>query len=214
MALSALRAFGGGATLTAKIARLETELPGHGKGSLSTVLEQEAVTETALASAQTVKAAVGQINVLIHAIGILVSLPYLLEEDEVVESLSLGAGNTGRAHDLETTRQIAEFKFIEWKGGAESIRQNGLFVDLFNLASANTSKRRVMYVIGREHPERFLRNRRAIESVLSKNKSVATRFAALHGDTYRTVDQYYATISHTVELVDLKEVVPAFANHG
>jgi RNA polymerase sigma-70 factor (ECF subfamily) len=33
-----------------------------------------------------------------------------LEPGELVQSLSLGAGNTGRAHDLETDRRIDEFR--------------------------------------------------------------------------------------------------------
>ena len=51
----------------------------------------------------------GQVNVVIHALGILISLPYLLEDDEEIQSLSLGAGNTGRRYDLETDRRVAEF---------------------------------------------------------------------------------------------------------
>lgn len=128
------------------------------------------MTPALLQAALGVKRMAGQINVIVHAVGILVSLPYVLEPGERIESLSLGAGNTGRLHDLETHRQIAEFKFIEWRGGPESIRQNSLFVDLFNLVSANTSKRRVLYVIGKETPLRFLRNRRALSSVLSRNR--------------------------------------------
>ena len=52
----------------------------------------------------------GQINVIVHAVGILVALPKILELGELVQSLSLGAGNTGRAHDLETDRRIDEFR--------------------------------------------------------------------------------------------------------
>lgn len=54
---------------------------------------------------------------IMHAAGIMVALPWILESGEIVESLSLGAGNTGRDHDLETNRRIAEFKFIDWRGG-------------------------------------------------------------------------------------------------
>jgi hypothetical protein len=43
----------------------------------------------------------------------------------------------GRSFDLETDRQVAEFKFIAWRGGAEAIRQNGLFIDIFRLAGGN-----------------------------------------------------------------------------
>ena len=57
-----------------------------------------------------VKRSAGQINVIVHAVGILVALPKILEPGELVQSLSLGAGNTGRAHDLETDRRIDEFR--------------------------------------------------------------------------------------------------------
>ena len=36
-----------------------------------------------------IKDIVGQINVIIHAWGILVSLPHLLDDDEVIEYVSL-----------------------------------------------------------------------------------------------------------------------------
>ena len=48
----------------------------------------------------------GQINVTIHALGILMCLPHILEPDERVESVSLGAGNTGRDFDLETNVRV------------------------------------------------------------------------------------------------------------
>lgn len=141
----------------------------------------------------------------------LVVLPHILERDERIESVSLGAGNTGRGHDLVTNRQIAEFKFIQWRGGSESIRQNSLFIDLFNLASTKTSKRRYMYVVDREHPDRFLANRRALSSVLSRNTGAAARFKALHGEQFKTVADYADHIKDRVEIVDLREIVPAFA---
>jgi hypothetical protein len=212
-AFADLARFGVGPELTRRIAHLESVVPGRGIDDVVAVLAAESVTGSTLAAAKTVKAAVGQINVVLHAVGILVSLPHLLAPGETVEALSLGAGNTGRDHDLVTSEQIAEFKFIDWRGGAEAVRQNTLFVDLFNLATATTAtpKRRVMYVVGREHPMRFLHNRRAIASVLSKHRSVADRFEGLYGEQFKTVRDYYETIESTVEIVDLKERVPLFA---
>jgi hypothetical protein len=87
-----------------------------------------------LTAATDVKRLVGQINVMIHALGILLCLPHVLEGDENVQYLSLGAGNTGCPFDLETDRRVAEFKFINWRGGPESIRQNSVFKDLFMMA--------------------------------------------------------------------------------
>jgi hypothetical protein len=130
----------------------------------------------------------GQINVVVHTLGILASLPHILRPGEVIESLSLGAGNTGRRHDLETDLRVAEFKFISWRGGAEAIRQNTLFVDLFNLANSPTSKPREMYVVGKEQPLKFLNNNRSIRSVLSKHSSTQVRFDQQHAsDQFTTV---------------------------
>ena len=83
----------------------------------------------------------GQINVVIHALGILLCLPHILRPGEVIDYVSLGAGNTGRAFDLETSLRIAEFKFIHWQGGPESIRQNSLFKDFYEMAEHETQNR-------------------------------------------------------------------------
>jgi hypothetical protein len=69
-------------------------------------------------------------------------LPHILEDGERIEYLSLGAGNIGRAFDFETNYRVAEFKFIRWRGGAESIRQNSIFKDYFLLAEGETDKRK------------------------------------------------------------------------
>ena len=158
------------------------------------------------------KSLVGQVNVVIHVVGILIALPHILANGERVQNLSLGAGNTGRSHDLETDRQIAEFKFIAWRGGAEAIRQNGLFVDIFNLVSTPGTKRRVMYVVDKEHPLRFLSNNRSISSVLSKSRAVEERFRDAHGTQFTTVREYWNAVADEVDIVDLRDVVPAFAS--
>ena len=85
-----------------------------------------------LQSAFQIKSVAGQINVIVHAVGILLSLPEILREGEEVISLSLGAGSTGKDFDLETNLSIAEFKFIQWRGGAEAIRQNQVFKDFYS----------------------------------------------------------------------------------
>lgn len=145
---------------------------------------------------------------LVHAIGILNSLPFILEPGEMVQTLSLGAGNTGRPYDLETDRRVAEFKFTSWRGGPEPIRQNQLFKDLFYLVTRPTPKRRFMYVVGKARPMHFLEHGRALRSVLSKDVATAERFRAIYGDQFKTVREYFATVRHLVEIVDLAEVVP------
>ncbi len=210
-ALDSIARLGSGAALSAWIAQREHSLRGLTRETAQAALQADGVTPQVMEAALLVKAAGGQINVIVHTVGILVSLPHILTPGEAVEGLSLGAGNTGRAHDLETDLRVAEFKFIEWRGGPESIRQNGLFIDLFNLASADTSKRRVLYIVGKEHPVRFLENRRALSSVLSKDAATAARFKERHGGTFRTVRDYYESVRDIVEIVDLRDVVPAFS---
>lgn len=209
-ALKRLSSFASTRELTGRIAALEDELSSKVVEDAKLVIEAEGVDSGLLHAALDVKRMSGQINVIVHAVGILVSLPFLLEPAERIESLSLGAGNTGRLHDLETSHRVAEFKFIEWKGGAESIRQNGVFVDLFNLASTETDRRKYLYVVGKEHPMRFLNGRRAISSVLSKHANAADRFRAAHGDSFAVVSDYWHAIRDEVEVVDLKDLVPAF----
>lgn len=65
------------------------------------------------------KALAGEVDVLLHAIGLVASLPYVLEPGERVISVSLdhdGGGTAGVAGlgvgDLVTDRQVAEFTFI------------------------------------------------------------------------------------------------------
>ena len=73
-----------------------------------------------------------QLNTIIHATGILLYSSRILQKGEIIESMSLGAGNTNKDFDLVTNIRIAEFKFIEWKG-RDSIRQNSLFCDFYKL---------------------------------------------------------------------------------
>lgn len=208
-ALRAVERFSSSGGLRDRISELEYRLPKLARGDAIKYLKSEGISEHALLGALAIKAMAGQINVVVHVLGILASLPHVLEADEIIESLSLGAGNTGKRFDMETSKQVAEFKFIGWRGGAEAIRQNSVFADLFNLASADTEKRRVLYVVGKEHPLRFLRGGRALSSVLSKNASVAARFRNRHPDLLR-VSEYYALVEHAVEIVDLRDAVPAF----
>ncbi|WP_227672747.1 hypothetical protein, partial [Komagataeibacter sp. FXV3] len=145
----------------------------------------------------------GQINVTIHALGILLCLPHILEPGERVEYASLGAGNTGRKFDLETNLRVAEFKFIKWRGGPESIRQNGVFKDYLLLAADNTTKRKYLYLLGTRHALRFLRGGRALSSILSRNSKLQKMFSAEFGDKFQTVGEYYAAHADAVQIEDV-----------
>jgi hypothetical protein len=201
-ALAAFRGFCG-PNLTDTLARIESTLQGCSVERLGAVLKPFGASRDVLAGASDLKRIIGQINVVIHAVGILACLPKILEAGEVVTYVSLGAGNTGRPFDPETDQRIAEFKFIQWQGGAESVRQNGLFKDFLLLAEHDTKKRKYLYVLGTEHPLRFLNGGRALASVLSKDVPLYRKFQAKFGEQYRTVREYYVSHRTSVRLEDV-----------
>jgi len=144
-AISILEKFTQG-DLTRTLSRLEGRASGLHVGACADFLSRGGIDPDVLRAASEIKRVAGQINVTIHALGIFMCLPHILEQGETVQYVSLGAGNTGRKFDLETNRRIAEFKFISWRGGAESIRQNGIFKDYFELLNEPTEKRKYLYL--------------------------------------------------------------------
>ena len=88
--------------LTNHLANLEVEFEGVNQSSVQVLCSSQGIDDTLFSSAIILKNAVGQINVIIHAVGILLLLPNILKKGEIIESLSLGAGNTGKQFDLET----------------------------------------------------------------------------------------------------------------
>jgi hypothetical protein len=101
-----------GVDLTRTIYQIEKSLKGVSADSYAAVLTTSGAKAEVLGAAGLIKQLAGQINVVIHALGVLLCLPNILRSGEVIEYVSLGAGNTGRAFDLETNHRIAEFKFI------------------------------------------------------------------------------------------------------
>lgn len=193
-------------SLTKTISRLEEDLKGANRISLELVVLQENIDKNMLEAILLVKKSISQINVFIHAIGIINSLNYILEEDEVIEYLSLGAGNTGRQFDVETNKRIAEFKFINWSGKSNTIRQNSTFKDFFELVEYETEKKRFLYILDKAKVLNFLNGNRALSSVLSKNEATRKHFYNLYNSKYITTAQYYNDKKHLVEIVDLNEM--------
>src|SRR5260370_27495368 len=87
-------------SLTVQIAGIENALNGLEKQAVSSLCSKMDVTPVLLQSAVSLKRAASQINVIIHAVGILISLPSILEDGEKVESVSLGAGNKSNPFNL------------------------------------------------------------------------------------------------------------------
>ncbi len=198
----------GGTDLTRTLAGIESALVSRSVDSCNVTLAAAGVRVDVLGAAGLLKRLTGQVNVVIHALGILLCLPRILEPGEVIEYVSLGAGNTGKAFDLETNRRIAEFKFIQWRGGSEAVRQNGIFKDFYLMAEYPTEKRKFLYVLGKKHPEKFLNGRRALSSVLSHQSKLQAQFASKYGDSYRTVSEYYLPRKNDVVIEDVLPLVP------
>jgi len=199
-----------GPSLRTSIAQLEKLFSGDSKAKCKSRLKKVLVDDNLLDAALVLKATAGQINVIVHAVGILLSLPHILEQDEVIEFLSLGAGNTGKDFDLETDRRIAEFKFIRWRGGSETIRKNQLFKDFYLLAEENTKKKKFLYVVEKEHPLKFLLGSRAIDSVFSRNVKLLDQFREKYQGQISVVSEYFALKHKDIEIVDLAEILPSY----
>lgn len=194
--------------LTTRISKLETNLIGANSNLVSKIIPQEEIDMDMLRAALEVKKSISQIDVVIHSLGIINVLPYILEADEKVEYLSLGAGNTGKKFDVETDRRIAEFKFINWSGNSDTIRQNTTFKDFFELVEYNTDKMKFLYIFDKEKVLKFFNNNRALTSILSKNEATKKHFFGLYGNKYTTVSQYYNDKMNMVDIVDLYDVCP------
>lgn len=192
-----------GTDLTHTLGRIEGTIRGVTAEDCSAFLEGAGAGREVLSAAAEMKRLAGQINVTIHALGILLCLPHILEPGERVEYVSLGAGNTGRQFDLETNLRVAEFKFIRWRGGAELIRQNSIFKDYVLLAEHPTVKRKHLYLLGTEHALKFLRGGRALSSVLSRNDKLQKMFSERFGDQFRTVRDYFAAHGGAVQIEDV-----------
>jgi hypothetical protein len=192
--------------LTRTLAGIEESAKGLTLKSCPAALAACGARDEVLVAAGLVKTLAGQINVVIHTLGILLCLPKILEADESVQYLSLGAGNTGKPFDLETDKRVGEFKFIRWRG-ADAVRQNSLFKDFYQRAEHSTSKQKYLYVLDKKYPLKFLKGKRKIASVLDKNATLLNRFTTEYGVQYEKVCDYYQAQKTKVKLIDVSSWV-------
>lgn len=92
-----------GAGIGPTVAAVERRLEGETRAEL--VAEQDLGDEL-LRGAMAVTRAIGNLYALVHAAGMLAAMRVILDDDETIESLSLGAGASGRP-DLVTTKRVA-----------------------------------------------------------------------------------------------------------
>jgi hypothetical protein len=189
--------------LRKQIADIEKELMCKDKDDLINYLGQQKFSEM-LTEKLYIKRLSAQVDVAIHAYGILVTLSKILDDGEIIEYLSLGAGNIGKAFDVSTSKRIAEFKFAKWDGGSNTIRQNVIFKDFLELA-INTDggeKAKYIYCLSAAEVIRFLSDsERCLGSVLSRNP-VNKKYPDIQKQ-YKTVKAFYQDHKDEVQIIEL-----------
>ena len=194
---------------TNQIHSLQKVVAGEGRSRIADITTQIGVDEL-LSAALDVKRASAQIDVVIHAAGILHSLPYLLAEGEVVESVSLGADNSTGDYDLVTNRRVAEFKFITWQPKGNALREKTLFEDFVKLSFDHSDRKKYLYLLSTELPLKFLQSGRTVEKVLDRNARLKERYVNIYAESYTYVREFYAAFRSTIQIVDLRSCVPGF----
>ncbi|HEX8105749.1 MAG TPA: hypothetical protein VF533_24250 [Solirubrobacteraceae bacterium] len=192
-----------------RIAALETDLAGQSGETAAGVVASHGLTAATFAASLLVREELGKLSDLIHATGIALALPHLLEAGEVLKTPSLAAGNDpGRQYDVETNVRAAEFKFARWTNGGNGGREKDLFKDLVLLTQAPMPLRAEIYVRG-PRPARFLAGRASARKQLKRSQAVLAVFDAQVSDPEVTVAAYVAAYAERVRVIDLEEAVPS-----
>ncbi|MEI2702215.1 MAG: hypothetical protein V9E83_07420 [Baekduia sp.] len=200
---------GGPGGLGQRIAALESDLAGRNLETTAAVVAAHGLTPATLSACLLVREELGKLSDLIHATGIALALPHLLEPNEVLKTPSLAAGNDpGRLYDVETNVRAAEFKFARWTNGGNGGREKDLFKDLVLLTQVPLSLRPEIYVRG-PRPARFLGGQASARKQLKRSQSVLAVFDAQVADPEITVAAYVSKYAGRVCVVDLERAVPS-----
>ncbi|MBD0709094.1 PE-PGRS family protein [Streptomyces sp. CBMA291] len=195
--------------LTAAIAALEHRLHGADARHAAVAAADGGVGAELLVSALTVRESLGRLNDLIHAAGIMLTVPHVLDEGEtIVKRPSLGAGNDpSRPYDLETDQRVAEFKLARWRG-ADAARKRQTFKDLAMLAADRSGRQADLYVVGPE-PIRFLRSSNSTAAwALDRSPGALRTFHSAFGSPDVPIHEFTATHARHVRITDLRGILP------
>lgn len=194
--------------LTTKIADIEHDLDGSSQSDIEAIVSARGISSDLLRGALLVRGRLGRINDLIHAAGISLALPELMEPGEVLRRPSLAAGNDpSRPYDVETDRRVAEFKLARWDGH-DAMRKRQVLKDLVHLAADTSGRRPELYVLG-ERPLRFLRTTRSAAS-WGLDRSPATRelFVERFGSLDASISAFTNGPGSHVALINLEDRLP------
>jgi len=179
------------------------------KSQITGRLQTASINQELLEAVRTVKRTASQIDVVIHAIGILVLLPSILGDGEKVESLSLGAGSSEtKRFDVETDRRVAEFTFIDWRGN-DNTRLQKIFKDFYRLAELQSSKIKELWLTDDSFALKYLRGGSSVRSATHKHRDVWERFQSKYPDIERVGDYYRIHAAHVLLKVYATRPEPA-----
>lgn len=198
-----------GAGIGPTVAGVERRLTRQRKAQLELI---EDLGDELLRGAMAVTRAIGDLYALVHAAGMLAAMREILDDDEEIESLSLGAGASGQP-DLVTSKRVAEFKFQRWNGN-DGARERELVADVIRLATDPSGRDRCLYLLDKSRPLAWLQsNKRNLKSLLGK-----TRHEPLLRDVQQTyggvvtVAELWARIDPPITVVGLADVSPVFVD--
>jgi len=195
--------------LTEKIAFIESEFQDKNKSYVLDFVGSHNISAL-FTEKHFIKSLSAQVDVAIHAYGILLALSKILGDDERIEYLSLGAGNTGKPFDVSTLKRVAEFKFAQWADSRNAIRQNSIFKDFLELALYNDSggRKKYIYCYSAAAIIKFLSSsNRNLESVLSRNSIRKREKYSGYQLKYRVVKDFYVDFKNEVEIVELAGLI-------
>lgn len=160
-------------------------------------------------AALVVKKLSAQIDEMVHASGIIKCLPLILEDNEIIESLSLAAGADGEGIDLVTNKRIAEFKFSRWQDKvANGSRKRQVFADLVSLYLNVRDSKKELYVYNADKVLSFFKSEKAQwKNVLSKSGGLDKRlekFLELNNVKAKYMNEIF--IISKVKVIDIDTV--------
>ncbi len=162
-------------------------------------------------SALEIKKLSTQIDEIVHASGIILSLPKILLEGEKVEELSLASGSSGEGIDLVTNKRIAEFKFARWQDfNSNGMRKRQVFADLVKLYLNDEHKMKELYVYNADKIIKFFSSEKATwKNVLSKSghliRKLEKHLIIEKAESFSLNDIYQAS---NVKIIDLDIILP------
>jgi hypothetical protein len=188
-----------GRNLKLTVVDLEFKFTQLDKNQIKERLSADAISSDLMLAARTLKRAAAQIDVVLHALGILTLLPVILEDNETVQSLSLGAGSSEeKRFDLETNRRVAEFTFTDWQGN-DSARLQKIFKDFYRLAEYQTDRLKELWLSDDAYVLKYFTSGASVRTATHKHRDLWESFRAKYPAIDR-VREYYRLHANSVKV--------------